>query len=128
MSNAEAVDCVYKNLNSQEEEKADPAMTIMELFKLSLAKGSKDNHSSLLITFHDGRSYERADEFVAGPYHPFKNDPTFAKTYKEDAAKHGIDGEELEALARKTEVGLISRAQTSPKMLIPYPALVGIHA
>lgn len=106
MSNADAVDCVNKSMKSQDEEKADPATAIMELFKLSLAKGSKDNHSALLITFHDGRSYEREDEFVAGPYHPFKNDATFARTYKEDAAKHGISGEELEALARKTEASM----------------------
>ena len=104
MTNAEAVECVHKNMQGQDEEKVDPATALMELFKLSLAKGSKDNHSALLITMHDGRSYERADEFVAGPYHPYKGDATFDRTYKQDAAKHGIEGEELEALARKTEV------------------------
>jgi hypothetical protein len=49
----------------------DPhAQVCWEANRLSLQRGSKDNHSCMLISFEDGTAYAKQDEFVAGPYVP----------------------------------------------------------
>ena len=52
------------------------------------------------------RKIPTGDEFVAGPYHPFKKDRTFSDAYLADAKKHGYEGEELMEMARKTEASM----------------------
>lgn len=83
---------------------ADPALVMRDLLKYSLEAGSKDNHSSMLIMFQDGTGYHSdKDDFLAGPFAPFEGDKKFVKAYLEDAKKHGYEGEELMALAKKAE-------------------------
>lgn len=85
------------------EEHNDPAQAVAELFTHSLEAGSKDNHSAILIVLEDGSDYGPPHKFEAGPYHPYKNDSQFADCYVKDAARYGIEGEELFAAARVTE-------------------------
>lgn len=108
MTNEDASRCTHEVLGRQSSEKngLDPARVCWELNRLSLQRGSKDNHSAMLILFENGESYQGDDEFIAGPYHPFKNDQTFSNAYLADAKKHGYEGEALFALARKTEEGM----------------------
>jgi len=67
-----------------------------------------DAHALLVmaIAFEDGASYNREDEFVAGPFHPYADAPRFANAYFADAKKHGYEGEQLLQLARKTEANM----------------------
>lgn len=100
MSNEDTAKIVHENLPKFRD---DPAEILSLIFDQSLKSGSKDNHSALLILPQDGTSYAREDEFRAGPFTPFRNDPTFVKHYEEDAKKHGYEGEELIRMAEKTE-------------------------
>lgn len=85
----------------------DPAQVMLKLLDYSLQRGSKDNHSSMLVLFQDGRAYHNdKDQFIAGPFHPYQADKNFVKAYLSDAAKHGYEGEELMELARQTEASL----------------------
>jgi len=113
MSNEDASEFVHKV--SQEVD--DPAKVIYKLLEYSLEKGSKDNHSALLITFEDGTDYDsKEDDFVAGPFELWQDDPTFVKAYKEDAAKFGYEGEELMKLAKATEEQMPHLAEEKTKM------------
>lgn len=104
MTNAEAGLNVKESMTSVG---GDPAVVMEKLLNYSLEKGSKDNHSAMLVVFEDGKDYHRdKDEFVAGPFHPYQQDKTFVKAYLADAAKHGYEGEELMELARKTEASM----------------------
>lgn len=105
MSNEDAAECCYEGVfkTGDDFKNADLAKVCSDLFKLSLKKGSKDNHSAILIQFTDGTAYQRADQFVAGPFHPFQNDKQYVKAYLADALKHGYEGEELMKLAKETE-------------------------
>jgi hypothetical protein len=105
MTNEDAGACVWSEMEKfPSYADVDPAVVVQELLKYSLQRGSKDNHSALLILFDDGTSYHREKhEFIAGPFHPFEGDKNFVKAYLSDAAKHGYEGEELMEMARKTE-------------------------
>jgi serine/threonine protein phosphatase PrpC len=102
MSNEDAAESVTKSLKDHN----DPALACADLFTLSLERGSKDNHSSIIVILEDGSGFGPEREFVAGPYHPFKNDHQFAEQYIQDAERHGVSGEPLFELARKTEAKL----------------------
>lgn len=108
MTSEEACAHVYEILGKQKSEgqEEDLAMVCKSLNKYSLTRGSKDNHSAMLIAFDDGSSYAREDEFIAGPYHPFKRDKSFSDIYLADAKKHGYEGEELFEMARQTEAAM----------------------
>jgi protein phosphatase 2C family protein 2/3 len=108
MSSEEAGKRVRENLVAQrtETKQEDLAQACYDLNLLSLAKNSKDNHSVMAIAFEDGTSYQRDDEFVAGPYHAYKDEQLFVDAYIADAKKHGYEGERLFELARKTEANL----------------------
>lgn len=108
MTSEDAAKSCFDTLTKQREEKKeeDHAMVCWELNKYSLQRGSKDNHSAMLISFEDGTAYAGEDEFIAGPYHPFKKDRTFSEAYLADAKKHGYEGEALFEMARKTEAGM----------------------
>jgi len=96
----------YLMTQRAETKQEDLAQACYDLNLLSLAKNSKDNHSVMAIAFEDGTSYQRDDEFVAGPYHPYKDEQVFADAYMADAKKHGYEGERLFELARKTEANM----------------------
>eukprot|EP00591_Stephanopyxis_turris_P007721 CAMPEP_0195519160 /NCGR_PEP_ID=MMETSP0794_2-20130614/14489_1 /TAXON_ID=515487 /ORGANISM="Stephanopyxis turris, Strain CCMP 815" /LENGTH=411 /DNA_ID=CAMNT_0040648271 /DNA_START=85 /DNA_END=1320 /DNA_ORIENTATION=+ len=99
MTNEEAAASVVSSMKEHD----DPALAAAELFTLSLDRGSKDNHSAIIVVLEDGTQYGPKQEFVAGPYHPFLRDSQFKSLYEQDAARHGISGEVLAAAARKTE-------------------------
>mmetsp|Transcript_20915 Transcript_20915/g.23263 ORF Transcript_20915/g.23263 Transcript_20915/m.23263 type:complete len:436 (-) Transcript_20915:183-1490(-) len=85
----------------------DPAVICKELLEYSLVAGSKDNHSAMIICFNkEGVSTVRADEFVAGPFHPYQNDKQFVKAYLEDAKKHGYSGDKLMEMAAIAEANM----------------------
>lgn len=108
MENEDASACCYESVfgSGEDPKDVDLSKVCSKLFKLSLQKGSKDNHSALLIHFTDGTSYAQDDEFVAGPFHPHQNDKQYVKAYLADAKKHGYEGEELMKLARITEASM----------------------
>lgn len=108
MTNDDAAACVMEVCAKMRSESndIDPARVCWELNRLSLQRGSKDNHSAMLVCFESGEAYQGGDEFVAGPYHPFKKDRTFSDAYLADAKKHGYEGEELMEMARKTEASM----------------------
>lgn len=113
MTSEEAAACAYEHLKAQPEDQ-DLAMISYELNKYSLKRGSKDNHSCMVISFEDGNSYARDDQFIAGPYHPYARDSNFKDAYLKDAKKHGYEGEKLFEMARATEAKMPELANTSP--------------
>jgi serine/threonine protein phosphatase PrpC len=52
----------------------DPAVVASRLLVHSLEKGSKDNHSAMIVQFKSG-------EVVAGPVRPYQNDQKFVEAY-----------------------------------------------
>lgn len=130
MTSEEAGRRFREHLTNQKTEtkQEDLAQACYDLNLLSLAKNSKDNHSVMAIAFEDGTSYQREDEFVAGPFHPYQNEQSFTDAYLADAKKHGYEGEKLFELARKTETNMrISSTATSssssfPRLFDPHPA------
>jgi len=106
MSNDEACALVYKGYQEQSADKKDPAVVAAALLDASLRKGSKDNHSAMIISFEDGTVYDGPDEFVAGPFNPYASDRQFRDAYMKDAQRFGIDQEKLMELAAKAEKDL----------------------
>jgi hypothetical protein len=93
----------------------DPAQIVYNLLELSLVRGSKDNHSALLVMFRDGTSYNNdTPDFVAGPFTPWQHDQAFVKAYKADALKHGYEGEKLMEMARETEAKMPELENQAP--------------
>lgn len=85
----------------------DPAEVARQLLAYSLVKGSKDNHSAIVIYFADGNSYSQKDpQFLPGPFTPYRGDKQFEKAYLEDAAKHGYEGANFEQIVAKAEEGM----------------------
>lgn len=117
MSNEDASACVFQGVfkSGQDPKDVDLSKVCSSLFKLSLKKGSKDNHSAIIIHFVDGTKFARADEFVAGPFHPFQNDKQYVKAYLADAKTHGYEGEELMRLAKITEASMPELKEQSPR-------------
>jgi len=126
MSSEEAGKRFRENLTAQrvETKQEDLAQSCYDLNLLSLAKNSKDNHSVMAIAFEDGTSYQRDDEFVAGPYHPYKDEQVFVDAYLADAKKHGYEGERLFELARKTEANMPITALQTVNPNSPSPSVV----
>jgi len=127
MTSAEAGKSVRDSLKTQMEEKKteDLAMACYDLNMLSLSKNSKDNHSAMVIAFDDGTAYQREDEFIAGPFTPYKDSQAFVEAYVADAKKYGVEGERLLELARKTEANMpaLPVASPSPPRQMPIAAL-----
>jgi serine/threonine protein phosphatase PrpC len=126
MTSAEAGKCVRDTLKSQMEEKKveDLAVACYDLNMTSLARNSKDNHSAMVIAFDDGTAYQREDEFIAGPFHPYKDSQAFVEAYIADAKKHGVEGERLFELARKAEATMPPiPASPAPPRQMPIAAL-----
>lgn len=108
MSSEDASDFSYGLLQKQAglEAGQDLARICWELNKYSLRRGSKDNHSCMIIDPHSGEAYKAKDEFVPGPFHPYKQDQAFRDAYLTDAKKHGYEGEVLMEMAREIEAGM----------------------
>jgi len=117
MQNEDVASFVYKELKEVKDKKdLDPAKILVKLIDLSLEKGSKDNMSALMVLFEDGTDYDRKKaEFIAGPFNPYKNDDSFRNAYLADAKRFGYEGDELMAMAKKTE-------ETLGKTVTPIPA------
>lgn len=81
----------------------DPANVLAKLFERSLVRGSKDNHTAILISFeqegvkgaNDTFAQEPTKEFKAGPFTPYKSDNKFKQAYFDDAKKFGLSEAEL---------------------------------
>lgn len=57
--------------------KDDPAEVMRELLLYSLARGSTDNQSAILVCFEDGTGYSSSDTFIAGPLSEYASDRRF---------------------------------------------------
>merc|ERR1719221_1632179 len=71
--------------DTHKQNREDPAKVMRELLLYSLASGSTDNHSAILISFEDGSSYERPDKFIAGPLLESVKDQKFLQAYLKNA-------------------------------------------
>jgi hypothetical protein len=103
MTNEEACALVFKAYQEQAADKKDPALVAANLLDASLRKGSKDNHSAMIVAFEDGTKYDASDEFVAGPFNPYANDKQFRDAYLKDAQRFGIEQDKVMELAAKVE-------------------------
>jgi serine/threonine protein phosphatase PrpC len=82
----------------------DPVALLASLFDTSVTSGSKDNHTAVLMCFTSGQeTFERKTRFIAGPFHPYAKDDQFVTAYNKDAAKSGVSGAKLLAMAKETE-------------------------
>jgi len=110
MTNEDAADFIHNELSGLQAKDFDPASVMSGLLKYSLQKGSKDNMSAILICFNEsedyGKEYEAKDKFLAGPYKPYADNGDFDKAYRNDAKKHGYEGDELMELAAVAEEGM----------------------
>lgn len=117
MSSEDAAAFAYRTLAKQRSSDSgndDLARVSWELNRYSLERGSKDNHSCMVIALEDGCAYQGSDEFVPGPFTPFKKDQAFRDAYLADAKKHGYEGEELLELIRREEAGMPELANMAP--------------
>lgn len=73
----------------------DPAQVMRELNLYSLARGSTDNHSGVLVCFENGVNYAQPDTFVAGPLSRWKGDKAFVTAYLKNANAWGQSGDSL---------------------------------
>lgn len=88
---------------------ADPASVAAKLLEYSVERGSKDNHSALVIDLADGTELVSGDkalpthDYWAGPYTPYAHNREFKKAYLEDAKAHGISEQEVVRRAQEVE-------------------------
>jgi serine/threonine protein phosphatase PrpC len=76
----------------------DLAQVLSVIINASIAAGSRDNHTAMLVEIGDGTKYTTeydAREFVAGPYHRHADDPGFDDAYRKDLAANGYDFDEM---------------------------------
>lgn len=81
----------------------DPAETVRGLLFWSLAQGSTDNHSAVLVCFEDGTGYAQPEEFLAGPISAWKHDKAFVNAYLKNAMAWGQTPESLPDLIKHAE-------------------------
>merc|ERR1711865_415084 len=79
------------------------ADVMRELLMYSLAKGSTDNQSGIMICFEDGSGYERPDQFIAGPLSEFSSDRKFVNAYLKNAKTWGQTAASLPPLIAEAE-------------------------
>lgn len=89
--------------DSHKQHREDPAEVVRELLLYSLAQGSTDNHSAILISFEDGTGYDQPDVFAAGPFTPWKSDEGFTAAYLKNAQAWGQTAETLPPAIRQAE-------------------------
>jgi serine/threonine protein phosphatase PrpC len=124
MSSEEAAQNVFAECKTDSE---DPARVMYKLLEYSLERGSKDNHSAMLILPRDGTKYDTAKaEFVAGPFTPFQHDQSFVNAYMRDALKHGYSGAELKAMYEATEAGMDNLPVPEPRQQEPGQGMGGL--
>lgn len=83
--------------------KEDPAEVMRELLFYSLAKGSTDNQSAIMVCFEDGTGYEKPDQFLAGPLSEWSSDRKFVNAYLKNAKTWGQSAESLPPLIAEAE-------------------------
>jgi len=124
MQNEDVSTFIHKEMKEVKAKDQDPAGVLVGLVELSLAKGSKDNMSALMVVFDDGTDYHQTKpEFIAGPFHPHQSDQAFRNAYLADAKRCGYQGEELMKLARKSEEALKSAPTPAPVPSVPNTVL-----
>jgi serine/threonine protein phosphatase PrpC len=101
MQNSQVADFLHSKRASS---MANPVSMLTSLFDASVTAGSKDNHTAVLICFtRENESVDRRSLFMAGPFHPYAKDEQFVTAYNKDAAKAGVSGHKLLAMAKETE-------------------------
>jgi protein phosphatase len=83
------VESVIKYVADKLEKSDDLAQIAAELLEECLERGSKDNMSAMIIQFKDGKDYDKADEFVPGPYHEGPRHHEFQEAYTNFAKHYG---------------------------------------
>lgn len=76
----------------------DLAQVLSVIINASIAAGSRDNHTAMLVEIGNGNAYTQeydVKEFVAGPYHRHADDPNFDEAYRKDLAANGYDFDEI---------------------------------
>jgi len=81
------VESVIKYVSDKLEKSDDLAQIASDLLEECLERGSKDNMSAMIIQFKDGKDYDKADEFVPGPFHEGPRHHEFQEAYT-NFAKH----------------------------------------
>jgi len=101
-SNEKAVEYVRERLKKGEE---DTAAILGGLLTEVLQKGSKDNMTAMVVQFKNGKSFPKADEFIAGEWYEGGND-TFQTAYKLNCEWYGksIDDAKAAWLERKKKL------------------------
>ncbi len=105
-------------------DQVDLAEVANKIIKTSIDKGSKDNHTAVLLHLGDGTNYTstyKAKEFYPGPYHAHAGNAAFADAYKKDLEANGYDFnevvEEIKTYEREngmpTEISHASKSQQS---------------
>lgn len=84
----------------------DPAQVMRELLFYSLARGSTDNQSAIMVCFEDGTGYEKPDQFIAGPLSEFTQDRKFLDAYLKNANAWGQTAESLRPLIAEAEASM----------------------
>lgn len=77
---------------------SDPAAVVQSLLHHSLASGSVDNMSAILLVPEEGSAYTRADEYAVGPFLEWVSDRAFVDAFITDARRHGHNVEELKKM------------------------------
>lgn len=78
----------------------DPADIAFHMIRQSLASGSNDNHTAVVVQFADGNGYGPPSEFRPGPFVQYQGDRKFAQAYLDDAARHGYSGKVLTEMVK----------------------------
>jgi serine/threonine protein phosphatase PrpC len=89
--------------NKHKQLKEEPAEVMRDLLYYSLAVGSTDNQSGILISFEDGNGYSRDDEFLAGPLSEWRTDKKFMNAYLKNAEAWGKQKDDLIPLIAEAE-------------------------
>jgi len=123
MENEDACLVISEELKQQDANDIDPAMIIPAVFEKSLATGSKDNMSGVLLHFGNQNFSEdaKAKEYLFGPFTPYQNDETFYNAYRDDCIKHGVEEGWLE------KAQAVEAPAPAPPLFNDLPGLAGMN-
>jgi len=121
MSNEDAVAYCQKEIKeARDKGQVDPAAIVSSLCNYSVRRGSKDNHSALMVMFEDGADWLASSklpdkDYWPGAYDPYKRSSDFTKAFWADAEKYGYkrDDEWVLARAKDAEKTAASAAETA---------------
>jgi len=112
----------------------DPAEVMRLLNLYSLARGSTDNHSAMLVCFDNGVSYDGPDVFMPGPFSAWKEDRSFKTAYIKNAQAWGQSSDNLPSLIAEGDASnpedwrKVSRVSTNWMAWLPAALLLTLLA